>query len=177
MNPGGAELDIYLSPLNMLDAKQALTMPAPGAGQEEDDAAGAAGDGGLDEGQRTVLARYVVRYGKPFVDAFRRAGSDPARLRSELQPVVASIADGAIHRDPFGPRDDEAANRIAGEVGEGVMRRMKKAGPAWIFSESLCRDEFRRVVRAIHIRSARESAAIVATRQLEAEKEEESDAD
>jgi HK97 family phage portal protein len=166
MNPGGAELDIYLSPLNMLDAKQVLLMPPP---SDDDDAAGAA----LDEGQRTVLARYVIRYGKAFVEAFQRAGSDVDRLAVELQPVVALIADGAIHRDPFGPRDDNAGARVAGDAVAAVVRRLKKRGPSWIFDPEICRGEFRRVIRAIHIRTARESAAIVAERQLAAESEEE----
>lgn len=165
MNPGGAELDIYLSPLNMLDAKQVLNPPEV----EEDDAAGAA----MDEGQRTILARYVVRYGKPFAGAFRRAGSDLSKLGGELQPVVASIADGALHQDPFGARDDNAPGRIAGEAIDAVIRRLKKRGPAWIFSEAICRDEFRRVIRSIHIGAARESAAIRAVRQLAQEEEEE----
>lgn len=158
MNPGGAELDIYLSPLNMLDANQVLNPPD----EPEGDAAGAA----LDEGQRTVLARYVVRYGKPFVEAFRRAGTDLDKLATELRPVVASIADGAIHRDPFGVRDDHAAGEIAGAAVDAVVRRLKKRGAAWVFSEQICRDEFRRVIRAVHIHSARQSAATQAEREL-----------
>jgi HK97 family phage portal protein len=165
MNPGGKELDIYLSPLNMLDAKQVLNPPD----EPDDDEAGAA----LDEGQRTVLARYVVRYGKPFADAFRRAGSDLNRLAAELKPVVTSIADGAIHTDPFGVRDDDAPGRIAADAVDAVIRRLKKRGPAWIFSGQLCRDEFRRVIRSVHIHSARENAAIVAERQLAQQEEEE----
>jgi len=164
MNPGGPELDIYLSPLNMLDANQVLNPPD----EPENDAAGAA----LDEGQRAILARYVVRYGKPFVEAFRRAGTDLDRVAAELRPVVTSIADGSIHHDPFSLRDDDAAGRIAADAVAAVIRRLKKRGPAWVFSERLCRDEFCRVVRAVHIHSARQSAATKAEREL-AEPEEE----
>lgn len=158
MNPGGAELDIYLSPLNMLDANQVLNPPD----EPEDDQAGAA----LDEGQRTILARYVVRYGKSFVEAFRRGGTDLDRLAAELRPVVTSIADGAVHKDPFASRDDDAPGQIAAGAVDGVIRRLKKRGPAWIFNERLCRDEFRRVIRAVHIHSARQSAATQAEREL-----------
>jgi hypothetical protein len=154
----------------MLDAKQVLLMPPP---SDDNDEAGAA----LDESQRTVLARYVVRYGKAFVQAFQAAGSDLERLSAELQPVVALIADGAIHHDPFGPRDDSAGQRIAGEAIAAVIRRLKKRGAAWIFDVNICRAEFRRVIRAIHIRTARESAAIVASRQIEPETEEEEHGD
>lgn len=176
MNPGGPELDIYLSPLNMVDAKQALNPPEPKSPEPTEDPLDDGQDPGAElspDAQRTVLARYVVSYGRPFVEAFRRAGSDIAKLGAELTPVVASIADGEIHRDPFGARDDKAPARIASEVVAAVLRRMKKSGPAWIFSEQLCRNEFRRVVRAIHIRSARESAALAAQRQLAAENSEE----
>lgn len=159
MNPGGAELDIYLSPLNMLDANQVLNPPD----EPENDAAGAA----LDEGQRTILARYVVRYGKPFVEAFRRGGTDLERLAGELRPVVTFIADGAIHKDPFGVRDDDAPGHIAGIAVDAVIRRLKKRGAAWVFSEHICRDEFRRVIRAVHIHSARQGAATKAERELE----------
>jgi hypothetical protein len=163
MNPGGPELDIYLSPLNMLDANQVLNPPE----EPEDDAAGAA----QDANERTVMARYVMRYGKPFVQAFRDAGADLEKLAAGLGPVVASIADGAVHRDPFNLREDDAPARIAADAVAGVVRRLKKRGPSWVFSEALCRDEFRRVVRAVHIHSARSSAAIRAERQLAQEEE------
>jgi HK97 family phage portal protein len=170
MNPGGKELDIYLSPLNMLDAKQVLNPPEPKppapAGSAIDDGQDADVDAGLDAepdaNERAVLTRYVYRYGKAFVDAFRAAGADLDKLAAELQPVVTMIADGAIHQDPFGARDDGAAARIAGDAIAAVMRRIKKRGAAWVFSEQLCRDEFRRVIRAVHIQSARQTAAIAA---------------
>jgi len=179
MNPGGAELDIFLSPLNMLDAKQVLNPPEDppkGTGDPLDDGQGAdpASDPEPDANERTVLARYVARYGKQFVDAFHRAGSDLAKLAAELGPVVISIADGAIHADPFGVRDDGAAAAISGEVVGAVIRRLKKRGAAWVFSEQLCRDEFRRVIRAVHIQSARQNAVTIAVLELaEPETEEE----
>ena len=171
MNPGGPELDIFLSPLNMLDAKQVLNPPEDPpkpTGDPLDDGQGADPDAEPDANERTVLARYVVSYGRQFVDAFRRAGADLAKLAAELQPVVAVIADGAIHADPFGIRDDSAAASIAGDATAAVIRRLKKRGAAWVFSEQLCRDEFRRVVRAVHIQSARQNAAAAAARQLAA---------
>ena len=169
MNPGGPELDIYLLPMNMIDARQALQAPA----EPDDDGAAAV----LDPNQRTILGRYAVRFGRQFVRAFRSVGSDLSRLPNELKPVIAAMADSAITRDPFEPADDGIAERIASEVMDGVMRRLKRRGAAWVFSQELCRDEFRRAMRAIHIRAAKESAAITAGRQLAAESEENGNAD
>lgn len=166
MNPGGKELDIYLSPLNMADAKQVLDPPDPKAPVSNTSPLDDGQDPEPDANERAVLARYTVSYGRPFVDTFRAAGTDLAKLAAGLEPVVAMIADGAIHADPFGTRDDAAPGRIASDAVAAVIRRLKKRGAAWVFSEQLCRDEFRRVIRAVHIQSARQNAAAAAARQL-----------
>jgi hypothetical protein len=87
-------------------------------------------------------------------------------LRGQLAPAVAAIADAAAHEHPFTFWPDGSVARIAGDAVDGVVRRMRRQGDKFDLSEQLCRDEFRRVVRSVHIHAARESAAIAADREL-----------
>jgi HK97 family phage portal protein len=163
MNPIGNEGDIYLSPLNMLDARKVKDMPAPGADAPKDPQL-AGGDEG-DDSART-LGRYAAAHGRRFVDAFRQAGGDVEALRGQLAPAVGAIADAAAHEHPFTFWPDGAIERIAADAVDSVCRRMRRQGARFELTEQLCRDEFRRVVRSVHINAARESAAIAADREL-----------
>lgn len=170
MNPIGKEGDIYMQPSNMIDAKNADKEPAPApqpakqlsSGQDEE---GDEGDQD-DDRSRNVLGRYASKHGAGFVQAFRAAGGDLEHLRSGLAPVIHSIVDSAAGEHPFTFWQPDRLDKIADEAADGVVRRMRRQAPAVELTEQLCRDEFRRVVRAVHIHTAREGAAIEAERDL-----------
>jgi HK97 family phage portal protein len=166
MNAIGAEGDIYLSPLNMIDARQVENQPPPDAGGADDGKQLPAAASDQEEKGLRVLGRYAAQHGRAFVGAFRGARGQVAGLRAELSPVVAAIADRAARDYPFTLWPDGTIERIAGDALESLMRRMGHAGASFELSEQLCRDEFRRVVRSVHIHAARESAAIEADREL-----------
>ena len=164
MNPGGKELDIYLSPLNMADADVVLNPPEPpkaalpalpvadgaddGQGVEEDD----------EPKTRALLARFAIQHGPAFVKAFR--------AQADLRPVLRSIASSSFSFEmPLGFEPDAALDRITDGALEAVQRRMKR-NEGQSVTEQLCRAEFSRVVRSIHINVAREVAALEAERQL-----------
>ncbi|HKD60537.1 MAG TPA: phage portal protein [Terracidiphilus sp.] len=164
MQPIGAEGDIFLSPLNMLDARAVESTPAPQPAKSKQ-----LGEGETEgtDAERSMLGRYAQNHARGFVQAFRLAGGDLEQLRQGLAPAIRGIADEAAREHAFTFWPDGAQERIAGDAIDGVVRRMRRAGLATIgVSEQLCRDEFRRVVRAVHINTARESAAITAEAQV-----------
>jgi len=142
MNPIGQEGDIYLSPLNMAPADQ--------------------------EEEGRLLGRYAAAHAGAFVRAFRSAAGASEGLRAGLEPVVAGLADTAAREHPFIFWPDETQKRIAAEALEGLVRRVKRSSTSGRFqlSEQFCREEFRRLVRSIHIHTARESAAIQAEHEV-----------
>ena len=161
MTPIGGEGDIYLSPLNMLDARAVEATPAPAPAKQ-------LGQGdGQGDAERSMLGRYAQKHARGFVLAFRAAGGDLEALRQGLAPVIRGLVDDASREYPFTFWPDDVQPRVANEAIDGAVRRMRRAGLATIgVSEQLCRDEFRRVVRAVVINTARESAAITAEAQL-----------
>jgi HK97 family phage portal protein len=167
LNPLGSDGDVYLSPLNMVNAKQAAETapppaPAPAAGQ-----AGAELElEGATDHEGRVLGLYAAQHAAGFVRAFQAAEGEPERLRAGLAPVVAGLADTAAREMPFIFWPDETQKHIAADALEGILRRMRRAGPRFELSEQLCRGEFRRLVRAIHIQTAREGAAIQAEHEV-----------
>jgi HK97 family phage portal protein len=167
LNPIGAEGDVYLSPLNMIDARKideqgAPTPAAPAAGL-------AAAE--LDSEEGRMLGRYAAQHGAGFVRAFRAANGDVERLRAGLVSVAAGLADAAAREHPFIFWPDETQQRIAGEGLEGSLRRVRRrsVGNQFHLSEQFCREEFRRLVRSIHIQTAREGAAIQAEQEVRGE--------
>jgi HK97 family phage portal protein len=168
LNPLGSEGDVYLSPLNMVNAKQAAAntapppAPAPAAGQ-----AGAELElEGATDREGRMLGLYAAQHAAGFVRAFQAAEGEPERLRAGLAPVVAGLADTAAREMPFVFWPDEMQKRIAADALEGILRRMRRSGSRFELSEQLCRGEFRRLVRAIHIQTAREGAAIQAEHEV-----------
>jgi HK97 family phage portal protein len=164
LNPIGAQGDIYLSPLNMVDANKVDEMPAPGATP----AGQGASAGELDQEDGRMLGRYAAQHGAGFVRAFRSAAGEPERLRAGLTSVVAGLADAAAREHPFIFWPDETQKRIASEALDGSLRRVRRVcvGGRYQLSEQLCREEFRRLVRSIHIQTAREGAAIQAEQEV-----------
>ena len=118
-----------------------------------------------------MLGRYAARHAGGFVRAFRAAAGDPERLRAELAAVAAGLADTAAREHPFILWPDEVQKRIAAEALEGTVRRIRRgaAGGRFEMSEQFCREEFRRLARAVHIQTAREGAAIEAEHEVRGE--------
>lgn len=170
LNPIGAEGDVYLSPLNMIDAKQTGNQMPPAIGQAPAPA-GAGQEADQDEGR--MLGHYAAAHAGGFVRAFRSANGEPDRLREGLESVVAGLADTAAREHPFIFWPDETQKRIATEALDSVVRRVRRSstGGRFALSEQFCREEFRRLVRSIHIHTARESAAIQAEREVRGEGE------
>ncbi len=172
MSPGGPELDVYMTPVNMqnaellLDTESTQDQPIdadPGDEDEKDDEK-------TGEVERKMLGRYAARHARGFVAAMMSFATrrDFDVLRLDLFSVVDRIAQDAAgnHPDPFAIWPGEVMRRLSLDAIEGVIRRLRRLPENFPVIESLCRNEFRRVVRAVHINAARERAALQAEKQL-----------
>lgn len=180
MNPGGKELDTYLVPVNMQNAETLLNTESI-----QDQPVGADPDAGGDDGEKTtegerkMLGRLAARHARGFVGALRffaehhdAAGDAPKRDYEVLKLNLFHAVDGIARDlagstpDPFTIWPDSVLRRVTIDAIDGHVRRLRRLPDGFPVTEDLCRSEFRRVVRAVHIHSARERAAIIAQRQL-----------
>jgi HK97 family phage portal protein len=177
-NPIGKEGDVCMVPVNMQDAARLLDteptldqpldvdpeadktkkLPAP-KGDDEDDEDD-------DEGKRSILGRYAMQFGPQFVQAMRNAAGDVAELRRALPAVIEGLALRAASEHPFTVWPEGVVEKIAREASDGSLRRLERKGLPADPDQRFCRDEFRRIVRSVHIQTARECGAIEADRQV-----------
>ena len=133
-NPIGPEGDVYMVPLNMINAKQLLpgADPSPLLAQDPADQP----DSDLpDESSRTLIKRMSTAYSRLFRDAIGRVTSREKRdsevIRRVFDPVLTTIADEAI-------RQAKATLRVAVDykpdvtsILRDVYRSIEKRAAAW----------------------------------------------
>lgn len=180
LNPIGKEGDVCMVPVNMQAAERLLDtepladqpldpdpdggkkLPAPKDPDDDQDD----DDEDDEKGKRSILGRYAMQFGPAFVQAMRNAAGDVAELRNTLPGVVEGLAQRAASEHPFTVWPEGVLEKIGREAAESSLRRLERKGLPSDPDQRFCRDEFRRIVRSVHIQTARECGAIEADRQL-----------
>lgn len=166
MNPGGPELDVYLTPVNMQNAARLLDTESIQDQPIGNDPADSAPQ------QRALFDHYRRCYFRTFRDAFGRLQTrnkrDLTTISQVFEPVLRSIADFALDHNSA----DIAANgALAEQVVTDVLRSIEKRSLKWVpvddsELQQLIEAEFGKATRAIHIQVARQIAAANASKQL-----------
>jgi HK97 family phage portal protein len=163
-NPIGPEGDVYMVPLNMINAKQLLpgADPSPLLAQDPADQP----DSDLpDESSRTLIKRMSTAYSRLFRDAIGRVTSREKRdsevIRRVFDPVLTTIADEAI-------RQAKATLRVAVDykpdvtgILRDVYRSIEKRAAAWTLEsvDTNTEIELTKAVKAILIGTFNDAAS------------------
>jgi len=186
LDPIGPEGDVYLAAAGTQDVKRLLTTessldaPAKPVVDVKPAAAKPAGDDDLpevdeDEGEsdgeagRSLIEKYAEECIEPFTEAlktvYRQQNTDLLAIRLHFDSLLAQIA-----RLSMGFCGESAEPvPVVNEALRAMARRAEK-WPAKYTDDWACQ-EFRRVVRGIHLNVAREAAAAKADRELGAKEQ------
>jgi HK97 family phage portal protein len=166
-NPAEPEagLDVYLVPVNLQNAARLLDTESM-----QDQPIGATAP---TQAERNLLGVYTRSYITLYKDAFgrllHRNKRDLDTISALFRPVLRSIADTAVAENGL---DAVTQGSPADNIVNDALRAMECRAAKWPATlstsetDELCRTEFNRAVRAIHIATSREIAAAKASTDL-----------
>jgi HK97 family phage portal protein len=158
-NPGPAELDVYLVPVNMQNAARLLDTESI----QDQPIGGPQPSSEPTTEERQLLGNYSRACISVYCDAFGRLAHRNKRsfetISALFRPVLRSISNLAIEHNGI-----DSMPKVE-EIIDDTIRSMEKRASKWseVIADSdipkLAQDEFVRAVRSIHINIARDTAA------------------
>jgi HK97 family phage portal protein len=180
----GAQGDVLWCPVNMQDSARLLDteslqdqplppgdknppVPAPGETNPEGD------DSGSEESARS-LALYTRTYYSLYSDAITRFGKrtkrDSDAITTCFRPLLQALAGFTVSNRDYDPTALTAMHDdLVDDAIKSMVKRLAKWPEPPYADADWMREEFRKIVRGIHLDAARSTAAAKAAKELETE--------